>query len=256
MTAMDTKLAERRKGVSEDKARRRLKWVLYLLLLVLLVVGVAWLVRSPLLSISEVTVNGAIESDPLAVVADLDMGVGIPTMDIDAGAIERGVGEDPWVADARVIVSWPGSLTIDVVEHQPVAAVSRSGAWLAIAPGGALVEVSEPPGADDPSIDIDVAPADVGDTTDDEHILGALAFIEALAPDLRGGAVVSQADDGLMAVVGGHDVRLGRPVEMDDKAIVLESLIASGLEPGASIDLIAPTRPAVTNPQPLNEGEE
>ena len=253
---MDTKLAERRKGVSEDKARRRLKWVLFLLVFILLVVGVAWLVRSPLLSISDVTVNGAVESDPMSVVADLGMGVGIPTMDVDGGAIERGVRDDPWVADARVIVAWPGSLTIDVVEHPPVSVVSRSGTWIAIAPGGALVEEASLPGADGSAIDIDVAPSNTGDTTDDANILGALEFIEALAPDLRGGTVVSLADDGLEAIVAGHDVRLGRPVEMDDKAIVLESLIASGLEQGAAIDLIAPTRPAVTNPQPLDEGEE
>jgi hypothetical protein len=43
---------------------------------------------------------------------------------------------------------------------------------------------------------------------------------------------------------------------MAQKASVLDALLDSGVEAGASIDLIAPLRPAVTNPQPQVETEE
>jgi hypothetical protein len=45
-------------------------------------------------------------------------------------------------------------------------------------------------------------------------------------------------------------VRLGRPIDLEDKALVLASLFDTELEEGAEINLIAPTRPAVLNPQP------
>ena len=214
------------------------------------------MMRSPILSISEVTVQGAVESDPASVIDALGMGVGTPTMDVDSGAITRGVEEDPWVADARVSVTWPGAIAIDVVEHQPIAVVRTGAGWSSIAPSGALVEAVSSPGGDDAVVDIDAAPASVGDSSTDEEIVGAVAFIEALSPERRAGTMVAVANGGLVAEVDGHPVRLGRPVDMDDKAVVLESLLDTGLEPGASIDVIAPSRPAVTNPQPQVEPEE
>jgi len=82
-TTIEPKFAERRKGVSEDRARGRLKWVLTILVIMLTVVGTAWLIRSPVLSIKSVTVTGATMSHPDVVVADLGMGQGTPTIDID-----------------------------------------------------------------------------------------------------------------------------------------------------------------------------
>jgi len=61
---------------------------------------------------------------------------------------------------------------------------------------------------------------------------------------------------GLYATVQGHTVRLGRPVDLDTKATVLAAMIDEGIEEGATIDLIAPLRPAVMNPQPQVEDEE
>ena len=57
-------------------------------------------------------------------------------------------------------------------------------------------------------------------------------------------------DGGLVATVGGHVVRLGRPIDLENKALVLASLLDTELEDGAEINLIAPTRPAVRKPQP------
>ena len=50
--------------------------------------------------------------------------------------------------------------------------------------------------------------------------------------------------------------RLGRPVDMAQKAAVLDALLESELPEGVTIDLIAPLRPGVANPQPEVEPEE
>ena len=254
MTMMDERVAARRKGVSEDRARRRLRWVLGTILVLLVAVAAYWLVRSPILSITEVDVAGAVESDPQGAVDELGMGTGVPTIDVRAGTIEAAIERDPWVADATVRVSWPGSLSIVVVEHVPVAAVeSGDGPVLVSADGSAIESIDADTGL--PTIALDASPI-IGETTEDALMLGALAFIDAMSLDRRSGTTVTERDGGLIALVDGHEVRLGRPDEMAMKAVVLEELLDRGLESGAAIDLIAPMRPAVRNPEPQVEAEE
>lgn len=252
---MDSRVADRRRGVSEDNARRRLRWILILLIVLLASGASIWLIRSPLLSISKVDITGVIMSDPVESITELAMGVGRPTIDVDAGVLERAIEDDPWVADASVSVMWPGTLVVDIVEHRAVAPVKASDRWMLAAVGGAVIVDTGDPGTG-PAIDIDLEGTGPGATTTDRRIIGALDFIDATAIDLREGLRISADGDSLTALVDGHVVRLGRPVDMAMKAAVLESLIAQGLEPGASVDLIAPTRPAVLNPLSQQEGEE
>ena len=93
MTMMDERVAARRRGVSEDRARRRLRIVLVVLGVILIAVVAAWLVRSPLLSISTVEVSGASQSSPQAVVDALGYGIGTPTMDVEVCAQAREAGQ-------------------------------------------------------------------------------------------------------------------------------------------------------------------
>lgn len=256
MTTMEPRLAERRKGVSEDHARGRLKWVLLALVLLLGIIGGVWLMTSPLLSLRAVTVTGAERSNPMAAVVALEMGQGTPTIDVDAAALHDSIIDDPWVKAVSIDIGWPGSLAISVVEYQPFATVRASDGWIIVSPEGAVLSSSGPPADDAFTIAVDAGPVSAGYDITNPLIVGALAFIGSLDPDIAAGVVVASDGEGLTAVVEGHEVRLGRPTGMRDKARVLSSLIASGLEPGSSIDVIAPLRPAVTNPQPEVEPEE
>lgn len=253
---MDERVAERRRGVSEDKARRRLRWVLGLLAVVLLAAGGIWLVRSPLLSIDTVDITGAEASDPGAVVAELEMGVGRPTIDVDAASIRARLLQDPWVASARVSVVWPSTLVIDVVEYEPVAPVQAGDTWFLVARDGAVVAPAPDPVPDDALVAIDLGSVEPGDVVDDPVVIGALEFVEASTPELRVGLRLRVAEGTLVAEVGGHRVVLGRPVDMATKAMVVAGVLADGVEPGATINVVAPLRPAVTNPEPRPEVEE
>jgi cell division protein FtsQ len=256
MTTMEPKLAERRRGVSEDRARGRLKWILVALVLLLAIVGGVWLLTSPVLSLRSVTVSGAVRSNPMASVVSLDMGQGTPTIEVDAAALEDSIQGDPWVKEASVEIGWPGSLSISVVEYEPFATVRAADRWVVVSVDGAVLEPGEPPTATSFTVAVDAGPVAAGYDITNPLIIGALAFIESLDPDVVSGVVIESDGEGLDAMVAGHAVRLGRPTEMHRKARVLSSLIASGLEPGARIDVIAPLRPAVTNPQPEVELEE
>ncbi len=256
MTAMEPRVAERRRSVSEERARRRLRWILITIALTAVGAFGFWLIRSPLLSVSTVDISGAERSNPAWVLSELGVGVGTPTIDVNGGAIEQAIEADAWVASADVSVTWPGRITITITEHDPVAPVRAGSGWILISLASTVLEPTAAPTGDSAVIDIDLGPVVAGDVIDDPMVRASIRFVTELRPDLAPGAVLYTEGEGLYATVAGHTVRLGRPVDLATKATVLAVLIDDGLLDGATIDLIAPLRPAVTNPQPVVEVEE
>lgn len=254
MKTIDNRIAQRRRSVSEDRARHRLRRLLALLLLGALIGLAAWALRSPLLSIRDISVVGAQYSSPQSAIDTVGLRTGTPTISIDAGALERALVLDPWIDEAIVTVSWPGRVEIDIREHLPVAYVATGGGWLwATDDGHAVADVTAlPEGA--AAIDI-AAEIEAGESIVDAATLGALEFVGALPPELALGAHVAFEGGELRARIDGHEVRLGRPVDMAAKALALEALLATDLTPGTSIDLIAPRRPAVADSQRQPQGE-
>ena len=255
MNTMDHRIAERRQEVTEDRARGRLKWLIWIVVVATIAGTTVWLVNSPLLSIRSVTVTGADRTDPAAVAANLDAGPGTPTMSVNAGAVEALLLEDPWIAQADVVVSWPGSVEIHVVERVPVVAITIDGDAFQAAADGVLVEQASS-GTIPPSITTDLsASMRVGDQIFDASTLGAIEFVEGLQPALRRSTEVSVIGGVVGAEVDGVVILLGRPTDMTAKAAAVEALIATGIERGSRIDVTAPLRPAVAPPQSQLEGE-
>ncbi len=255
MKTMDHRIAERRHQVTEDRARVRLRWLIWVGLAVGAAAMTVWLVNSPLLSIRSVTVTGAQRTDPAAIAYGLAVGPGTPTLSVNAGAVEAALLEDPWIAEADVIVSWPGSMEIHIRERVPVAAITIDGVVFQTAADGVLVErrngeATPPLVVTDRSV-----PAHIGDRITDGSMLGAIEFLSALSPTLRRSAEVTVAGAVVGAEVDGVIVLLGRPTDMVAKAAAVEALIATGLERGSRIDVTAPLRPAVAPPQSQLEGE-
>lgn len=256
MTVMDPRVAERRKSVSEDRARKRLRWILMVIAVISLAIGALWLVRSPILSIRQVDVVGAKVSDPRGTVRALGMDVGTPTIDVSGDAITKEILEDPWVESATVQVTWPGSVTIEVTERIPVAPVLAGEQWVLVSRDGGVIMVVGNPSDDDALVAIDQGSIAPGSLITNSLVLGALEFIEYLPVERRSGVRVRTEGEGLVADVQGHRIRLGRSIDMAQKAAVLDALLDDELPEGATIDLVAPLRPGVSNPQPEVEPEE
>ncbi len=255
MNTMDHRIAERRQQVTEDRARGRLKWLIWGVLVVAAAAATVWLVNSPLLSIRTVTVTGAERTDPAAIAISLEAGPGTPTMSVNAGAVEVALLGDPWIAQADVIVSWPGTVEIHVVERLPVVAITIDGDAFQAAADGVLVEELSG-GAIPPLISTDLSvSARVGDQITDASTLGAIEFVEALPPALRRSTEVSVIGGAVGAEVDGIIILLGRPTDMAAKAATVAALIDTGIERGSRIDVTAPLRPAVAPPQSQLEGE-
>ena len=256
MTVMEPRVAQRRKTVSEDRARKRLRWVLSAIAMIALVLGSFWLIRSPILSIRQVDVVGASQSDPRSVVSDLDMDIGTPTIDVDADTIATRILEDPWVRTANVEVLWPGSLVVEVSERTPLAPVLAGEQWVLVGRDGGVISVLDEPSSQDALVAIDQGSLVPGDAIVDPATIGALEFVHHLSMERRPGTLIRSEGVGLIAEVEGHRIRLGRPVDMAEKASVLDALLDTGIPDGATINLIAPLRPAVANLQAEVEPEE
>ncbi len=116
---MEPRLRQRRIGVRRAASRKRLWWAVAAVTVVLIVVGGLAALGSPLFSIEEVDVTGAVYTDPQIldeVVTGLE---GSPVLTADTGAAEDRLEESPWVESARVRTDFPDAATIEIRERTP-----------------------------------------------------------------------------------------------------------------------------------------
>ncbi len=255
MNTMDHRIAERRHEVTEERARGRLRWLIWVVVLVGAIAAVIWFVNSPVLSIGSVVVTGAEHTDPAAVAADVGAAAGTPTISVRGGEIEAALLTSPWIAEADVTVSWPGTIEINVRERVPIASITTESGIFSIAADGILVaEIGNVP-IGTMIVSDRLGPVAVGDRAGQAGTLGAVEFAAALSPSLRRSTTIKITGDTVSAVVSGYTVVLGRPAEMAFKAAAVEALVSTGIEEGSRIDVTAPTRPAVAPPRSQLEGE-
>ncbi len=251
---VDPRLARRRREVQEASARRRLRWTIGILVVAVLVGLVIALFESSWLAVSSITIEGADRADVAGILRAEGIEEGIPIVSVRTEPVAERLRQDPWIAEAQVRVVWPRSIEVFVVEYVPIARVKSGATWLVcstrgevLARGQRLVE---------PFIDIEAADLQPGDVVDDPDVVAALEFVSALPVELKDGLVVTKSGDDLTATVSGHEVDLGATTDMAQKAVTLAVLLEQDLPEGASINLVSPLRPAVSNPQAVVEGSQ
>lgn len=252
---VDPRFAARRIEVRESWARRRLRWIVVVLVVVLFGAAAYALLQSPWLAVRTITVEGATNAAVAQALNDNGARAGMPTVAVRPSVLEESLRSDPWVADARVEVSWPGSIDITILERDPAAWVRTTTGWGLVAYDGTLVETGEPL-VDEPALLTDAGPLNVGDTISDPEIVGAVTLLGLLPPDLAVAATVEIRSGGIEGVVGGYRVLVGNGRDIPDKVATLVAMLnADPPEPGAVINVVSPSRPGVTNPQAVVEGE-
>lgn len=234
---------ERRKVVAEDKARRNLGRLLRIMVAAGVLGALVWLVLSPYLSVSEVRVAGVTVSDAYRTLAVEGVVAGTPMILLRAGQVEKTLERDPWIAKADVDLDWPDAVIVRIEERVPVAWVETRGGWVRRAGDG--VALPSPSSPDSSMAWIQLGTVGERNAAKSPEVLGALEFVMTLTPRLREGALVRQESDGeLWAQVAGYQIRLGRPVEMTEKAMTLMALLDTKPGRGNVLVLIAPTHPA------------
>lgn len=252
--SIDPRLLERRHVVAEDRARRNVGRLLRFLVVLAILGAGAWLMLSPIMSVSEVTVAGVTSSRTNEVLAENSLVVGTPMILIRTGSAVAEIEADPWVSGASVRLEWPNRVVVKVEERVPTAWVQTDAGWSRRSIDGVALPSGVEP--DETLGWARLSPIGDLDAADSPVVLGAIEFIHSLPGELTTDVIVRVEDNGeLWAVVAGYQVRLGRPVEMKEKALSLVALLEVDPPRGAVLTLIAPTHPAVTPTRSVAEAE-
>jgi cell division protein FtsQ len=257
VATVDPRFSARRVAVRRDAGRRRLRKVAVLGVLVVLVAGAAGLTRTPLLDLDTIAVEGAatLGADQIrAVVADAGVRPGQPLLDLDAGRAEAALEALPGIEEAHVTRHWPGSITIEVVERVPVAAMTVAGGIALVGADGIVVDVQPGPSAlvavDGPST---LAPGDRVDAT-------ALLAVAAALPDSVRALVsgIGEAGDGgvELRLAAGGVARLGSADRLAEKLVALQTMLTEvDTTCLAILDLQVPSAPTIDRAPECGDAE-
>ncbi len=240
----DDPFAHRRREVRS----RRWRGPLVAVVLLLALTGAAWLLMfSPVLSVRDVSVTGAGQSEVARLSAEkvramVDVPADTPLARVDVDEVAVAVEKLPAVESATVGRDWPYGLSVEVVERRPVAATQQRGVWRAVDAGGVVFGVYRqlPPRL--PTVSAKAADA----TERDAALAEATAVLTALEPAIAArlaAVAVSSRDDVVLTLTSGEQVRWGNAEDSARKAEVLTVLLRV---PAAVYDVSVPELPTTS----------
>jgi cell division septal protein FtsQ len=239
---VDYRLAARRRQVAEVHARSRFSKLIWALVLGAVAALSVWLFRSPILAIHEVRINGIEGAELAAMLVGAGVEEGKPLVSIRPTRVEEALLSDPRIKEATVTLEWPQRVVVEVVQRRPVAWANVEGSWALVGGDGVALETAAQPASGHPRLEVG------WDTEPGADAIGGLAFLSELDPLIGSRTTVIAVSGELWALIDGVNVRLGRPIGMESKARALEAVLAQGVPAGATVNLIAPARPAVSVP--------
>lgn len=248
--SIDPRLAERRREVAEDLAKRNVRRLLRFLAVITVIGAVVWFALSPYMSVTRVRAAGVVASDTHALLAEHNVVPGTPMVLLRAGQIRDAIEADPWVIAAEVKLGWPNDVVVRVTERVPRAWVETAGGWSRRSEDGAPIPSRNTP--DNTLGWVRFPTLTPEEAAGSALVIGSIEFLQTLPPDLAVMTALRLESGELWAVVDGYQVRLGRPVEMREKAISLVALLEEDIPKSSVLTLIAPNVPA-ERPAPNGE---
>jgi hypothetical protein len=237
---VDPRIAERARRIrdkEEKKAFKRAVWLLGLMT----VVGIGiWITYSPYLTVARVLISGHSASSALQHIEGAGIRKGVPMVSINEEEVQQALLSDPWVAQAEVVKEWPETVRVAIQERYPVAWALTGQGWRAVSLDGVALDVDS-----EELFPHVTGIAGVPLELSDPVLKSALVFLDHLRSDLRFGTVLEIHGEQVTAEVAGRIARLGRAVDLEEKADVLSALIDYHTDPGSVINLFSARRPAV-----------
>lgn len=241
-----------RAGWAAGPPRPRWHWGWTVILTGVLLAGAAAVaLHSPWFKLEHIEIVGAERADVAGRVAAAGIGPGAFIIWLRPGEIEAAVAADPWVREVRVERILPNRLVVEVLEHTPAAWVGGGSTWMLVSRAGVVVAVAAEPGEGLLRARVPYAGATPGHRPRGEEWSELVGLGLALSPVLAAEAWVTSEGGELWIEARGFRARLGPAVDLADKGRAFEALLAADLPAGSVIDLVAPTRPAVSVPGAL-----
>jgi cell division protein FtsQ len=219
-------------------APRWRRWVLPAVLSVVTIL-VFLVYFTPLLGVRTVQVSGNSSLPERDVLAAADVRLGKPMLQVDSSEIQSRLQAMPSVASARVELSWPSTVRLDVVERVPVAFLANGGGVRLVDAGGmTFADLPQPPPGL-PELRVRAA------TGDDPVTRAALTALVSLPAAVRGDvtAVTAQTPHDIrLLLTGNREVDWGDASQSERKAAILPPLLT---RPGRVYDVTSPALPTV-----------
>jgi cell division protein FtsQ len=252
-SAVHPRLWQRRVAVLREQGRRRLRWVVAGVVVLVLACVAMLVLHTPLVAVRSTSVSGAGHTGVGAVLAAAGLTGHPPLIDVDPPAAAAAVERLPWVAHAVVVRRWPDAVSVTVTERVPLGAVPLEGggvalvdatghvlAWERSAPAGLVLSVPVAPGPPGTVL----APADRPALHVGAALTGSLAGRVSSVTAGANGTVVLGLGRGLTA-------ELGTPADLGAKLDAVASVLAEADPRGpALIDVTIPDQPTVGPPPP------
>jgi cell division protein FtsQ len=120
---IEPRMRERRLAVKRAQGRKRLRWVVAGVVVVLIGVGALATLGSSLFAVraDQVELTGNVYTDRTQLEAVIDDLVGTPVLRVDTQEAERRLEAIPWVERAKVVTDFPHGVSIDISERRAVA---------------------------------------------------------------------------------------------------------------------------------------
>ena len=249
---MDPRISARRTAVLRDQGRRRFRILIIGLGGTALLIGVWFLLHSPIFSARAVTVTGNVHESAAQVIEQAGLAGEPPLLDVHAGTAAARVERMPWVRSASVVVSWPDGVRITVSEETPRLLVSEAGGrWATLSaagrvlgvstvrpPGLVVLTVPQPPGA----------PGSVLPVRDDAGLDVAATLPASFAAQVTA-VTVEPAGWVQLSMTTPIAVDIGTATQLTAKYEDVSSILAGAtLHNGDVIDVSVPDAPTVTGP--------
>jgi cell division protein FtsQ len=221
---------------------RSLRPFLIALAVIAVLAFACWVVFfSSWLAARDVEVSGAetVSEDQVVHAASVDLGTPLVRLDLDA--IQQRIAKLPAVAAVTVHRSWPHTVSIDITERQPVAAVYREGSWWVMDVTGVVFRRT---GGRDPDLPVVAVPARL-----EEAALREVASVVEVLPDDVLGQVrrftARSMDSITLRLKDKSTVIWGSAAESDRKVEVLGVLLDQ--VKAAVYDVSVPEQPTTSN---------
>ena len=118
---IDPRIRARRISVRRAEGRRRLIWAGIAGGVLLVAIAAVAVFASSMFDVREVSVQGAVYTDPAVLQGVIDDLRGEPVLLVDTAAAQETLEAVPWVESARVATDFPHRVVIDVRERVPIA---------------------------------------------------------------------------------------------------------------------------------------
>ena len=242
---IDPRIRARRISVRRAEGRRRLIWAGIGGGVLLVTIAAVAVFASSIFDVREVSVQGAVYTDPAVLQGVIDDLQGEPVLLVDTAAAQETLEAVPWVESARVATDFPHRVVIDIRERVPIATFQGGdGQFRVIDLQGRVLDVL----AGQP-IDYLLVTGDHPDTARGQFAGAPYAavaeLVSSLPPEIRDVtlSVGVDASTGTLTMVLANDqpdgvsVRLGDERGLDEKLARLLRQVRKGLDGVCALDV-------------------